>query len=199
MVGLAVVCLQNNSFSKFRHYAFQEFATAAPEQGFEYIVGYRAERAFYWQEIVASKEYKLEVLRQLGETPESQRGRLLPSVSVERYLEWQSKRKESLYLVVDFLDSPNEVPARTDMPQVFAANARAFVAVLKSRGVVATPTGEVAFWNHDVGSWKIIAGWYWLEFLSIGVVSSLVTALLLRPKAIPGAAAGASEPAKPKS
>jgi hypothetical protein len=168
----------------FQSYAFRELKTADTTAGFEHIVGYDKPQAFYWSEIVYSKEYKLEVLRQLGETPQSRYG-LLDQVSAEvreplyQYFfeESEPRRRDGLYLILYFIESAEPVTESTYLVAEFEAYERAFIEVLKRRNVEAKPVGEITFRSLDTLSWRVLLPMHGLEFFLIGFAASLVTSV----------------------
>ncbi len=181
-VGLAIVAWLGDDPYPFEHHVYQEFSTAKPEEGFEYVVGYTGTQTFYWEEILASKEFQLSILKRRGESPHTRTG-LLPQSSAHRYIEAEFPRKEGLYLMqsYSFQPEPTEI-FRNELKADFIPFAEAFIEATAARGVAVRPVGEIKFISRDRGSrWEIIRS-YWLIFSAIACSSSIATALVTRTR-----------------
>src|SRR5688572_27485199 len=74
---------------------YQEMWTESPKEGFEELVGYDGKLPFFWNDLVATRDYRMAVL---GRLPK-QAG-LLPTPSVNRYMEIDRRWTEQMFLSV---------------------------------------------------------------------------------------------------
>jgi hypothetical protein len=181
-VGLAIVAWLGEDPHPFEHHVYQEFSTAKPEEGFEYVVGYTGIQTFYWEEILASKEFQLSVLKRRGEAPHNRTG-LLPQSSAHRYIELDFPRKEGLYLMQSYSFQPEPAESfQNELKADYIPFAEAFIEATAARGVEVRPVGEIKFISRDRGSrWEIIRS-YWLTISAIACLSSITTALVTRTR-----------------
>ena len=192
VMALALVGWLGHFSLPFQNQVYQEFSTPHPEEGFEYVVGYIGSQSFFWEEILASKEFQLSVLKMRGESPQTRLG-LLPRSSAHRYIEADPIRRESLYLMQSYsYQSAAAEKLRAQQIEEFVPFAKAFVAAAKARGVEMSPVGEIKFVVLDVGSWLGIVRAHWLRFLLIACSSSVATALLMSRKKEPNKSATAN-------
>jgi hypothetical protein len=162
-------------------YAYQEYSTPNPDQGFEHIVGYTGSQTFYWDEILVSRDFKLMLLKERGENPQTKLG-ILDALSAQPYDEFSKVNKRglySLYIMMSLL--PSQYPAehfRRGITQDFIPISRAFVEAARIRGVTVSPVGEIAIYTKEIGSWRTILQYNWLPYLTLGCASAVAVVLL---------------------
>jgi hypothetical protein len=163
--GLAVSCWFWSSPVPYANYAYQEFSTSHPEQGFEYVVGYTGSQAFFWDELIASRNFKFLVLKKSGETPQKKWG-LIPSISAQRYVTFDRSKKESLYLMLTFTSCDQRAEYyRQSIVRDFTSISNAFVEASHARGVDIVPIGEVSLFTSDLWSWRAVLKRNWVPYL----------------------------------
>ena len=167
----------------YNNYAYQEFAAPHPSQGFEYVDAYKGSQAFYWEEIVSSREFKLMILRERGEDPQTKWG-LLDNLAACPYEDLARVKKEGLYLRMALV--PSEHPAeyfRNAITRDFVAISTAFVKAARVRGISIAPVGGIALFTNDVGSWKAILRRLWVQYLVLCCGTSVLVVILVRERA----------------
>jgi len=163
----------------YTNYVVQEFDTDSPKEGFEHVVGYTGSQEFYWNQVTASRSYKLKVLNEMQITPESKLG-LLENVDILRNIPWDSEKRNSLFLVLAY---PNSDEALTtishDLDSTVSDFTSALVNEAKERGVTLAPKGTVLIHSIDHGSINYTLRKWSVRVLSLSLFSAIATALAL--------------------
>jgi len=190
-IGLAVQFLRAVHFRPwaqswaYQHYAYQEYSTPRPGDGFEWFAGYTGSQTFYWEEILSSRDFKLKLLRERGERPETKLGNL-PSISAQYYDDFAKEKKGSLYIMMSF--GPDPYPAehfRADVTHDFIAISKVFVEAAQVRGVAVAPVGSIALYSRDIGSWRTVLSYSWRYYFLLCCGTAIAVALLDRKKNFP--------------
>lgn len=175
--GLIISCWLWSSPAPYENYAYQEFATPKPEQGFEYSVGYTGSQSFFWEEILESRDFKFSVLKERGETPQTRWG-LLPAVSAQPYVAFDKPKKTGLYLMITSpMCEERADHYRQGYVSDFAPISRAFVAASRARGVDVAPVGEVAVFTTDTSSYLAVVRSYGLPYLLLSCATATLVAV----------------------
>ena len=176
-ITLLIIAVSSRSTMGYTHEVYQEFATEKPEDGLRDSVGFRGELPFFWNEILQSKAFGLNVLKKAGRTPYSYG--LPPAVYAYRWVQSDPERKQSLFLVMSYpyQDSRFEGPADS-YAQDFRPVAEAFVEAAKERGVDVAPVGDIRVGSLDYGTWRSFVRNWWLRITLACCGASLVTVWL---------------------
>jgi hypothetical protein len=183
-IGLAVQFLRAVHFRPwaqswtYQHYAYQEYSTPSPGAGFEGIAAYTGSQTFYWEEIIASRDFKLRLLKERGENPGTKLG-LLSAISAQYYDDFAKVKKGSLYIMMSF--GPDPYPAehfRASVTQDFVSISKVFMETARERGVSVAPVGSIALYSRDVGSWRTVLSYSWRYYLLLCCGTAIVVTLL---------------------
>jgi hypothetical protein len=176
-IGLAIHCSLRKSFMPYVDYAYQEYSTRNPAEGFESVEGYTGSQTFFWNEILTSRDFNLTLLKERGETPKTRWGNL-PVLSARDYDDFAANKKEGLYVRMSL--GQNTVPAenyRVSIVHDFAAISKVFVDAARQRGVTIAPVGDVALYTADTG-WRAALRSSWRPYLLLCCGSAVAVALL---------------------
>lgn len=176
-ITLLITAISWQSWMGYTHEVYQEFATEKPEDGLRDSVGFRGELPFFWNEILESKAFGLNVLKKAGRTPYSYAHP--PAVHAYRWVQSDPERKQSLFLVMryPYQDFRYEGPADS-YAQDFRPVAEAFVEAAKERGVDVAPVGDIRVGSLDDGTWRSFVRNWWLRITLACCGASLVTVWL---------------------